>query len=132
MTNVLKAIAVAVGVIGSVIVSVAMLLGPLIDEPAPDVIERFVIFAYPICLFLGGIFVLLRTRIGLVYGVLAIVFAAAWVAIHLTGDNNWNSLGEKLIYPIIVVGPGVILASLCWSILREESRPPIPTRLNRR
>lgn len=129
MTRTLKAAAVAVGVVGAIVVGLAMLSGPLLDEPAPGAVERLVIFAYPLCLLLAGVFVVLRTRIALLYAVLAIVFAAAFVAFHLSGDHAWNGIAEQVINTIIVVGPAMIVTSLCWSVLRLESGPAIPTRL---
>lgn len=118
----LKATAVAVGVVGAVIVAVAMLLGPLTDDPGPEVMERFVIFAYPLCLLLGGVFAALRLRIGLVYGLLSIVFAVAFVVIRLLGDDGPEQASTKLIFAALVIGPALILTSLCWSAMREEAR----------
>lgn len=58
------------------------------------------IFAYPICMLLAGVFVLIRTRIALLYAVLAAFFAIAFVAIHLSGPNGWNTFSEKVISSI--------------------------------
>lgn len=129
MTRSLKATTFAVGVIGAFIIGVAMLLGPLLAEPAPGVAERFVIFAYPICMLLAGVFVLLRTRIALLYAVLAAGFAIAFVAIHLSGPHGWDTLTTKVVLTLIIVGPALILTSLCWSVMRLESGPLRPTRL---
>ncbi|MDQ3656383.1 MAG: hypothetical protein M3457_15065 [Chloroflexota bacterium] len=95
----------------------------------PGVAERFVIFAYPVCMLLSGIFVVLRTRVALIYAVLAVAFAIAFVAIHLSGDHGWETLAEKVIYSIVVVGPAMIVTSLGWSVSRLESHPTIHTRL---
>jgi hypothetical protein len=117
--------AVLVGVVGGCLVAIAMLGGPLSEEPGPNAFERFVMFAYPICLVLGGIFALLRVKIGLMYGLLGIIFAAAFVALMLTGsEETWGdtSVVAKLLYAIVVVGPALILSSLCWSVMREASR----------
>jgi hypothetical protein len=117
--------AVLVGVVGGCLVAIAMLGGPLSEEPGPNAFERFVMFAYPICLVLGGIFALLRVKIGLLYGLLGIIFAAAFVALMLTGsEETWGdtSAVAKLLYAIVVVGPALILSSLCWSVMREASR----------
>lgn len=122
MVRYLKATAVAVGVIGAVMVAVAMLLGPLTDDPGPDVLERFVIFAYPLCLLMGGIFAALRLRIGVVYGLLAIGFAVAFVVIRLLGDDGPEQVPTMLIFAALVIGPALILTSLCWSAMREEAR----------
>lgn len=129
MTRSLKATTLAIGVFGAFVIAFAMLLGPLLAEPAPGAAERFVIFAYPICMLLGGVFVLLRTRIALLYAVLAAAFAIAFVAIHLSGPHGWDTFTEKIIYSLIIVGPGVILSSLSWSVMRLESRPALPSRL---
>ncbi len=129
MTRSLKATTLAVGVIGAFIIGFAMLLGPLLDDPGPGAAERFVIFAYPICMLLAGIFVLLRTRIALLYAVLAVAFAIAFVAIHLSGPNGWDTLTTKVVLSLVIVGPGLILTSLCWSVMRLESGPTLPTRL---
>ena len=120
MARFLRVAAVAVGVVGAVIVAVAMLAGPLSDDPGPDTVERFVIFAYPICLLLGGIFAAVRVRIGLVYGGLAIVFAALFAVMELTADDaGWDGFGEAVVFTMLVVGPALILTSLCWSVMRE-------------
>ncbi len=87
------------------------------------------IFAYPICMLLGGVFVLLRTRIALLYAGLAAAFAVGFVAIHLSGPHGWDTFNEKVVYSLIIVGPGLILSSLCWSVMRLESDPALPTRL---
>lgn len=129
MTRTLKAIAVVVGVVGAVVIAVVMLLGPLIADPPPNALERFTIFAYPICMLLGGIFAVLRIRIALIYGLLAIGFAIAFAVIYLLGDHNLGSVGEKVIFVMFVVGPALILSSLCWSVMRSEAQPAIPTRL---
>lgn len=117
--------AVLVGVVGGCLVAIAMLGGPLSEEPGPNAFERFVMFAYPICLVLGGVFALLRVKIGLLYGVLGIVFAAIFVVLMLTGsEDTWGDTSgiAKLLYAIVVVGPALILSSLCWSVMREASR----------
>lgn len=129
MTRSLKATILAVGVIGALIIAVAMLTGPLLADPGPSAAERFVIFAYPICMLLGGIFVLLRTRIALLYAVLAAAFAVGFVAIHLSGDHGWDTFAEKAVYSIVVIGPALILTSLCWSVTRLETGSSRPTRL---
>jgi hypothetical protein len=125
----MKATTVAIGVVSAIVVAVAMLLGPLSADPSPDTVERFAIFAYPICLLLAGVFIVLRTRIALIYGVLAVVFAVAWVVIHLSGNHGWETGAEKFVYTVVVIGPALIVASLCWSIWRLESGPALPTRL---
>jgi len=129
MTRSLKATTLTVGVIGALIIGFAMLLGPLLDDPGPGAAERFVIFAYPICMLLAGVFILLRTRIALLYAVLAALFAIAFVAIHLSGPNGWETFSSKVISTLIIVGPALIVTSLCWSVMRLESGPALPTRL---
>ena len=120
MARFFRAAAVIVGVVGAVIVAVVMLAGPLSDDPGPDMLERFVIFAYPICLLLGGIFAAIRVRIGLIYGGLAILFAATYTVMALTADDaGWEGFGEAVVFTMLVVGPALILASLCWSVMRE-------------
>ena len=131
MTRSLKATTLAIGVFGAFVIGFAMLLGPLLADPGPGAAERFVIFAYPICMLLGGVFVLLRTRIALLYAGLAAAFAVGFVAIHLSGPHGWDTFNEKkVVYSLIIVGPGLILSSLCWSVMRLESDPALPTRLN--
>ncbi len=120
MARFLRAAAVVVGVVGAVIVAIVMLAGPLTDDPGPGTVERFVIFAYPICLLLGGIFAAIRARIGLIYGGLAIVFAAIYTAMALTAnDSGWSGFGEAAVFTMLVVGPALVLTSLCWSVMRE-------------
>jgi hypothetical protein len=110
-----------VGVVGAVIVAVLMLAGPLSDDPGPDAVERFVIFAYPICLLLGGVFAAIKVRIGLVYGGLAMLFAATYVVMALTADDSdWDGFAEAAVFTMLVVGPALILTSLCWSVMRES------------
>jgi hypothetical protein len=107
-------------VIGAVVVAIVMLAGPLSDDPGPDALERFVIFAYPICLLLGGVFAAIRVRIGLIYGGLALVFAATYTVMELTADDaGWDEFGEATVFAMLVVGPALILTSLCWSVMRE-------------
>ncbi len=130
MTRSLKATALAVGVIGAFVIGFAMLLGPLQDDPGPATAERFIIFAYPICMLLGGVFILLRPRIALIYAVLAIAFAAGYIAIHLSGPNGWDTLSTKVVLSLIITGPALILTSLAWSVVRLESGPTLPTRLS--
>lgn len=128
MFNVFRAAAVIVGVVGGCIVAIAMLSGPLSAEPAPSTFERFVMFAYPICLILGGIFALLRVKIGLLYGILGVAFAIAFVVMMLTGnDATWGDDPwlNKLFYGIIVIGPGMVLTSLCWSVMQEDRRAAV-------
>jgi len=129
VTRSLKATTLAIGVFGAFVIGFAMLLGPLLADPGPGAAERFVIFAYPICMLLGGVFVLLRTRIALLYAGLAAAFAVGFVAIHLSGPHGWDTFNEKVVYSLIIVGPGLILSSLCWSVMRLESDPALPTRL---
>lgn len=120
-----RAAAVLVGVIGGCLVAIAMLGGPLSEDPGPNTIERFVMFAYPICLVLGGVFALLRVKIGLLYGVLGIVFGLILVGLMLTGsDETWgeNSNLASILYGVVMVGPALILSSLCWSVMRETER----------
>ncbi len=131
MTRSLKATTLAVGVFGAFVIGFAMLLGPLQDDPGPSVAERFVIFAYPICMLLAGVFVLLRSRIALIYGVLAAIFAITFVGIHLSGPNGWDTMSAKVISSMIIVGPALIVTSLSWSVTRLESGPALPTRLRR-
>ncbi len=102
-----------------------MLGGPLSEDPGPNAFERFVMFAYPICLVLGGVFALLRVKIGLLYGGLGVVFAVIFVVLMLVGnEDTWGDTSglAKLLYAIIVVGPALILSSLCWSVMRESER----------
>lgn len=132
MTRSLKATTLAVGVVGAFIIGFAMLLGPLQDDPGPSTAERFIIFAYPMCMLLGGVFILLRPRIALLYAVLAIAFAGGFVAIHLSGPNGWDTLTTKVVLSLIIIGPALILTSLAWSVLRLESGPALPTRLRSR
>lgn len=123
MSRFFRAAAVFVGVVGGCIVAIAMLSGPLSAEPGPSTFERFVMFAYPICLILGGIFALLRVKIGLLYGGLGVVFAILFVVLMLTGtDATWGDdpALNKLFYGIIVIGPGMILSSLCWSVMQLD------------
>ena len=125
MIRFLRAAAVLVGVIGGCLVALAMLGGPLSEDPGPNAFERFVMFAYPICLVLGGVFALLRVKIGLLYGVLGIVFALIFVVLMLTGsEETWGDISTlaSVLYGIIVVGPALILTSLCWSVMREQDR----------
>ena len=125
MIRFLRAAAVLVGVIGGCLVALAMLGGPLSEDPGPNAFERFVMFAYPICLALGGVFALLRVKIGLLYGVLGIVFALIFVVLMLTGsEETWGDISTlaSVLYGIIVVGPALILTSLCWSVMREQDR----------
>lgn len=115
MTRLLRAAAVIVGVVGAVVVAIAMLAGPLTDDPAPGAIERFVILAYPICLLLGGLFATIRIQAGLVYGGLATLFAVITTVMELTGDDSsWSE-----VVAILMVAPALVLASLCWSVLRS-------------
>jgi hypothetical protein len=106
-----------------------MLLGPLIADPPPGTIERFTIFGYPICMLLGGIFAALRIRIALIYSVLALGFAIAFVIIHLSGEQDWDTVGAKAVFALLVAGPALIMISLSWSVMRARSQPAIPTRL---
>ena len=125
MIRFLRAAAVLVGVIGGCLVALAMLGGPLSEDPGPNAFERFVMFAYPICLVLGGVFALLRVKIGLLYGVLGSVFALIFVVLMLTGsEETWGDISTlaSVLYGIIVVGPALILTSLCWSVMREQDR----------
>lgn len=125
MVRYFRAAAVLVGVIGGCLVAIAMLGGPLSEDPGPNTIERFVMFAYPICLVLGGVFALLRVKIGLLYGVLGIVFGLILVGLMLTGsDETWgeNSNLASILYGVVMVGPALILSSLCWSVMRETER----------
>ena len=125
MIRFFRAAAVLVGVIGGCLVAIAMLGGPLSEDPGPNAFERFIMFAYPICLVLGGIFALLRVKIGLLYGGLGILFGLVFVVLMLTGnEDTWGdtSTTAKLLYGIIVTGPALILSSLCWSVMRESDR----------
>ena len=125
MIRFLRVAAVLVGVVGGCLVALAMLGGPLSEDPGPNAFERFVMFAYPICLILGGVFALLRVKIGLLYGLLGIVFAGVFVVLMLTGsEETWGDTSgiAKILYAIIVVGPALILSSLCWSVMREDKR----------
>jgi hypothetical protein len=125
VTRFFRMAAVLVGVVGGCLVAIAMLGGPLSEEPGPNAFERFVMFAYPICLVLGGIFALLRVKIGLLYGLLGLVFALIFVALMLTGnEETWGDTSAiaQILYAIIVIGPALILSSLCWSVMREADR----------
>jgi hypothetical protein len=125
----LKAIAVVAGVVGACIIAVAMMQGPLSAEPSPGMIERFTIFAYPMCMLLAGIFAAVRVRIALIYSVMALAFAVAFVIIHLSGEQDWDTFGEKVVFALLVTGPALIMTSLSWSVMRASSQPVIPTRL---
>ncbi len=126
MIRFFRAAAVLVGVVGGCLVAIAMLGGPLSEDPGPNAFERFVMFAYPICLVLGGIFALLRVKIALLYGVIGVVFGMAFVGMMLTGNEEvWGdaSTFANILYGMLVVGPALILTSLCWSVMRVAPQP---------
>ncbi len=60
---------------------------------------------------------------------LAAAFAVGFVAIHLSGPHGWDTFNEKVVYSLIIIGPGLILSSLCWSVSRLETGSSLPTRL---
>lgn len=112
---VVKALAVIVGVVGAGAVAVAMILGPVISEPPPTTIEILVIIAYPLCMLLGGIFTAIHLRTGLMISLLAVIFAAVFAGLYVTGDPG--SVGENVLFGAFVIAPAVILAGLCWGAL---------------